>query len=111
MRVLLDEDLPRKLKRELAGHEVATVREMRWNGIKNGELLRLASARFDILLTGDRHMQHQQHLPVVGIAIVVLAVRANTKETIRPLVPDILTAFAGDLLPGTVTVVGHWRVR
>lgn len=110
MRVLLDEDIPRKLKREIIGHDVATVREMRWNGIVNGDLLRLASSLFDVFLTCDRNMQYQQNLANIGIAIVVLAVPRNNITAIRPIVPDILLVLSGDLQPGTATVVGTWRV-
>ena len=55
MKILLDEDLPRKLAADLSGHDVATVAEMHWKGIKNGVLLDLAvSAGFDVFLTADR---------------------------------------------------------
>jgi Domain of unknown function (DUF5615) len=56
MRVLLDECVPRKLKRELANHEVQTVTEHGWSGIKNGDLLKLAEAEFDIFLTVDQNL-------------------------------------------------------
>lgn len=110
MRVLLDEDLPRQLKRELIGRQVATVRELRWNGIVNGDLLRLAAARFDAFLTCDRNMQYQQNLATIEIAIVVLATPRNSIVAIRPLISDLLTILSGDLRPGTATIVGTWRV-
>lgn len=44
MRILLDEDVPRPLRRELAGHEVFTVGQMGWAGIRNGALLGLAAS-------------------------------------------------------------------
>lgn len=110
MRLLLDEDLPRQLKRELVGHQVATVRELNWNGIVNGELLRLAATRFDAFLTCDRNMQYQQNLATIGIAIVVLAVPRNSIVAIRPLVADLLATLSADLPPGTATIVGNWRV-
>ena len=53
MRVLLDECVPRALRKELSGHEVKTVGETGWAGVKNGELLRLAAKEFDLLLTVD----------------------------------------------------------
>lgn len=53
MKVLLDECLPKKLKRELEGHTIITVPEQGWAGIKNGELLRLAEAEFDVFITID----------------------------------------------------------
>jgi hypothetical protein len=52
-RALLDENLPRLLKRELPGFEIRTVAEVGWAGIKNGKLLRLAEAEFDIFVTAD----------------------------------------------------------
>ncbi|MGI8914899.1 MAG: DUF5615 family PIN-like protein [Chloroflexota bacterium] len=108
--MLLDEDLPRQLKREIIGHDVATVRELRWNGIVNGDLLRLASSLFAVFLTCDRNMQYQQNLANIGIAIVVLAVPRNSIVAIRPIVSDILSALSSSLEPGTAIVVGSWRV-
>ena len=43
MKLLLDENLPRQLKKVLVGHHVFSVRDMKWNGIENGELLALRS--------------------------------------------------------------------
>ena len=52
MRVLLDEQLPRQLAREIGGHDVSTVQQRGWAGLKNGELLRVAAeASFEVLIT------------------------------------------------------------
>jgi len=51
MRILLDECVPRRLRSELAGHDVFTVVEMGWSGKQNGELLALAESHFDVFLT------------------------------------------------------------
>lgn len=57
MRILLDECVPRPLKRELSDYEVRTVVEMGWSGKKNGELLQLMTqAHFTILLTTDQNL-------------------------------------------------------
>ena len=110
MKVLLDEDMPRQLKRELAGHIVSTVRDMGWNGIKNGVLLGLAvSAGFEVLLTIDRSIPYQQNLSRVRLAIIILTLPNNRLATVRSTVPDILRTLAADLQPGTVTVIGDWR--
>jgi len=53
MRILLDETLPRKLATELTGHETQTVQKRGWSGLKNGQLLQVASREFQVLLTGD----------------------------------------------------------
>jgi hypothetical protein len=62
MKVLLDECVPRKLRRELPEHEVLTVMEQGWSGIKNGKLLALAAPEFDVFLTIDQNLKYQQNL-------------------------------------------------
>ena len=63
MRVLLDEQLPRQLAREIGGHDVSTVQQWGWAVSKNGELLRVAAdAGFEVLVTADRKLQFQQNL-------------------------------------------------
>ncbi|MCY7353407.1 MAG: DUF5615 family PIN-like protein [Cytophagaceae bacterium] len=63
MKVLLDENLPRKLKFRLAPHEVFTVREMGWTGQKNGRLLKLMhKSGFQLLITADENLSFQQNL-------------------------------------------------
>lgn len=61
MRLLLDENLPRRLKLDFTEYEVYTVRDKKCNGIKNGKLLKLLIENsFDALLTFDKNLQHQQ---------------------------------------------------
>lgn len=93
MRVLLDECIPRRLKRELPEHEVLTVPEAGWASIKNGALLRLASEAFDVFVTVDRGMRYQQNLSSYSIAIVSLVVRRNNLEAFQPLVPELLSVL------------------
>jgi predicted nuclease of predicted toxin-antitoxin system len=72
VRVLLDEQLPRRLARELVGHDVSTVRQQGWAGVKNGELLRRAADRgFEVLLTADRSLPFQQNLAGARLGVVV----------------------------------------
>ena len=105
MRVLLDECLPRRLKRELVGHDVRTAPEMGWASKRNGELLRAAVAGgFEAFVTVDRKLQHQQKLSTFNIAVVVLEAKSNTLADLRPLMPEVL-----EVLPkapkGQATVV------
>jgi len=53
MHILIDECLPKKLKRELSEHTVFTVQEKGWSGVENGELLRIAESEFDVWVTAD----------------------------------------------------------
>jgi predicted nuclease of predicted toxin-antitoxin system len=72
MRLLLDEAVPRRLSRSLASHEVRTVVEMGWSGVKNGNLLALAAPHFDALITVDKNLPHQQNLSMLPVSVVLL---------------------------------------
>lgn len=74
MRVLLDECVPRSLRRELPDPEVSTVAEAGWPGVKNGALLKLAAQAFDAVVTVDRNLQYQQNLAGLEIAVVIAPV-------------------------------------
>jgi hypothetical protein len=89
VRVLLDECVPRKLRRELPEHEVRTVVEAGWSGKKNGQLLRLAAEQFDVFLTVDTNVQYQQNLVGFSIAVVVLLAVSNDINILRPLMPPV----------------------
>lgn len=105
MRVLLDECLPRKLKKALIGHEAKTVVEVGWAGRKNGDLLRLAQERFDVFITVDRNLAFQQDVGQFGIAVVVLMARSNAIEDLEPLMPEVIRALSA-LRRGEVLRVG-----
>lgn len=87
MKVLLDECLPKKLKREVNADEVRTVPEVGWASTKNGALLRLAQQEFDIFLTNDQNLEHQQNLKNFDMAFVVLVAQTNDVADFRPLMP------------------------
>ena len=101
MRVLLDECLPRRLRGELQGHDVTSVPEVGWSGKSNGELLQLAAGRFDVFVTIDQGLQYQQNLRQGELSVVVLRAKDNRLQTLRPLVPRLLTALAS-ARPGEV---------
>jgi predicted nuclease of predicted toxin-antitoxin system len=100
MRVLLDENLPRKLKGSLEG-AIMTVPERGWSGIKNGRLLRLAAAEFDVLVTMDRGMEYQQNLSGIDLGLIVLTTVSNDIDDLLPLVPQINAAL-GEVAAGRV---------
>lgn len=105
MRVLLDECVDWRLGRDLAGHDVKMARQMGWTTIKNGELLTLAAAHFDVFVTVDRNLSFQQRLGVYAIAVVVVRARSNRLADLRNLVPDLLSAIEA-ARPGAPTFVG-----
>ncbi len=90
MRVLLDECLPRRLKRDLPGQDARTAPEMGWASKRNGDLLRLAEQSLDVFLTVDQKLQHQQNLSAFNIAVIVLIAPSNTLADLRPLMPEVV---------------------
>jgi hypothetical protein len=77
MRILLDESLPVEFRVVLPDHDVHSVGEMGWSGLKNGELLIQAARTFDVMLTADQNIEFQQNLQRLPIAVVVLIAYRN----------------------------------
>jgi predicted nuclease of predicted toxin-antitoxin system len=94
MRLLLDESLPWRLARLLEGHEVESVQRAGWAGFKNGELLKLASSRFDAFITADQNIQYQQNLSALPLTVFVLAARSTSFADLIPLIPELLRLLA-----------------
>ena len=105
MRVFVDECVDGRRAREIVGHEVKTAREMGWTGLKNGELLTVASKQFDVFVTVDRNLSFQQNLPTFDIAVVVLRSGSNRLVDLQRLVPDLIESLA-TAKRGVVTYVG-----
>lgn len=105
MRVLLDECVPSRLRRELSGHDVRTVPEMGWASKENGELLRLASPAFDIFITADQRLSYQHDVANFSIAVVVLVAHRNKIEYLRPLMPEVQRVLL-EIRPGEVRRIG-----
>lgn len=90
MKIFLDECIDRRLADSFAGHVVSTVYEKGWAGIKNGKLLTLAAAEFDVFLTVDRNLSFQQPLEKFDIAVLVLSAPSNRLYDLQLLVPKIM---------------------
>jgi hypothetical protein len=93
VKLLLDECIDRRLAKDLEGHEVKTVPQMGWAGIKNGALLTLAENEFDAFITVDRNLSFQQNLPGFNIAVLVLHAKSNRLADLKPLAPKILSTL------------------
>jgi hypothetical protein len=103
MRVLFDQGTPVPIRKALAGHTVKTAREQGWSTLSNGDLLRAAEqAAFDVLLTTDTSLPHQQNLEVRKIAVVILS--KNRWSLVRPLIGQIVASVNAAKL-GTFTVI------
>jgi len=91
MKVLLDECVTKKLKSHLSDLEVFTVSEMKWCGVKNGELMSLCVANhFDIVLTIDKNMIHQQSIEKYPITIVVFNSSTSKTDELALFIPAFL---------------------
>lgn len=104
MTILLDHCLPKRLRRLLPGYQVTTTREMRWEEFQNGELLSLAEQQFDVFLTIDKGIKHQQNMTGRTITVTTLRAKKNSIEFLAPLAPKVL-ALLPAVQPGQVYVV------
>jgi hypothetical protein len=104
VRILLDENLDWRLRRDLPGRTVESVPLIGWAGLKNGALLAEAEKRFDVLITMDSNMVHQQNLSKYQIAVIALKAKSNRLADTRPLMPKVLAALTSTK-PGTITMV------
>jgi hypothetical protein len=105
VKVLLDECVDRRLARDIVGHEVRTVPEAGWAGLKNGELLKRAQEQFDVFVTVDRNLPFQSGLSTFSIAVVILRTPTSRLDDLRALVPKLLAVIPTSK-GGEVTWVG-----
>ena len=106
MRLLLDENLPKRLKLDFPEHEIYTIRDKSWNGIENGELLGLLTENnFDVLLTFDKNLQHQQNFQKYTITVFVLSARLNSYEELTKLTPMVKEHLNKKTLPVGAVVI------
>ena len=98
MRVLLDECIPRKLKRLLPQHEVITVPEVGMAGLKNGVLLKKASeSGFEVFVTIDRNITFQQNMKNLPLELIVLHAKLNKLADLESLVIALGSLLANPL--------------
>ena len=100
MKLLLDENLPKRLRRDLLPHEVWHVSDKKWQGKKNGELLAaMLVDGFDALITIDKNLQFQQNFAIYPIPVLVLMAMDNTHPTVQLFAPTILLFLEQPVLP------------
>ena len=91
MKILLDENLPTKVKYNFGeDHEVRTVKDMGWLGKKNGELLGLATLNgFDVFITLDKNLRNQQNLNKFDLKFILLLSKDNKHQTLQPYMDKV----------------------
>ena len=105
MKLLLDENLPKRLKLDFPDHEIYTVFDKGWTGKKDGEILELLKAEnFDAFLTFDRNLQYQQNFRKFTVPVLVLNASDNTYLTLKEFVPKVIKILKNKQVSG-VTVI------
>lgn len=108
MNILFDHNMPQRLRRYLRTHPITTTRHMHWEELANGRLLRAAAgAGFDLLLTLDKQMEHEQNLADLPLPIVLFGLPRTAMADLVPLVPPLLTLLAGPLTLALYVIVGE----
>lgn len=103
MLVLFDQGAPVGIARLLKQHTVETARERGWSTLKNGDLLRVAEeAGFDVLLTTDKNLAHQQNLSAHKIAIVVLG---TTRRSVVQQMSEQIVSTLDAAKPGSYSII------
>jgi hypothetical protein len=103
MRVLFDNGVPWPVARSLVGHEVTYTRKINWHELRNGELIEQAEqAAYDVLLTTDKNIQHQQNLAGRRIALVVLSYQQWPQVKLHL---DRISSAVNACTPGSYTEV------
>lgn len=105
MLLLLDENLPKRLKSDFPDHTVFTIKEQGWNGLKNGILLqKLIEYKFDALITFDKNLKHQQNFKKYPITVFVLSARINKYSVLTHLSPKIRDNLRRPLPAGPIEI-------
>jgi hypothetical protein len=87
VKIIIDECVPHIVKKRLPHRQIKTVQEMNWAGVKNGELLKLVEADFEIFITSDKNLRYQQNLQNRRFSIILLP--SNQVPAIEKLLPQI----------------------
>jgi predicted nuclease of predicted toxin-antitoxin system len=105
MKLLLDENLPKKLKLDLSEYDIYTVRDKGWNGKRNGELMSLmVTDRFNALITFDKNLQYQQNFNKYSLPVLVLNAEDNSYLTLVKLIPQIKEILSKELTSGPIEI-------
>ncbi len=105
MKILLDENVNRKLKNDLFEFEVWTISEMGWRGKKNGDLLKeMLKEGFKALITGDKNIEHQQNFKDYPIPVIILNTTFLFYDSIKVLAPEIIELLSNSTKAGVIKI-------
>ena len=110
MKILLDESIDVRLKKQFAEYECFTVKDMDWNGVKNGTLLRnCENNEFGVLITTDWNLNSQQNISAYNVKVIVLIAVDNTLSKHELLIPSVKNIIRK--IEGGVSNENYFEVR
>jgi len=106
MKLLLDEQIPRKLAQHFPDtFNIDHVQSLGWAETKNGALLKLAAeAGYDALISADKNMRYQQNESALPLCIVILHVFKLKLEDLIPLIPEALSQLESMTTPQFIEI-------
>ena len=105
MKILLDENISLTLKINFPGHEVHSAKTIGWAGKKNGELLGLMALHgFDVLITHDKNLRHQQNLKKFEMTVIIISAKINRDIFVQPLMEKVKKLLNTGLKKGIIEV-------
>lgn len=93
MNVLFDHNTPRPLRKYLPDHRVVLTKEMNWQGLANGKLLAEAQELFEVIITTDTNIEHQNKVADFDLAMIVLRGYSNGSRELAALMPQVNEAL------------------
>ncbi|HVR39405.1 MAG TPA: hypothetical protein VMU84_09930 [Thermoanaerobaculia bacterium] len=93
MKVLLDECVDWRLLRDISDHEGKSVKQLGWEKVKNGALLRLVATQFDVFVTVDTNLPFQQNIADLDLSVIILRGRSTRLPDLRALLPALRAAL------------------
>jgi hypothetical protein len=98
LKVLFDHNVDRRLRNHLPGHEVRTAREMGWEQLENGVLLKVAADNgFEALISIDKKLEHERNLQTLPLPVVIIDSRSNALPALAPFAPFLLDLLRSPL--------------
>jgi predicted nuclease of predicted toxin-antitoxin system len=105
MKLLVDENLPKRLKLDFPEHEIYTVSDKGWNSKTNGELLKqMLIEKFEVLFTFDKNIQYQQNFEKYPVSVLILIAEDNSYPTLKPLISKTKEILNNNLKNGPTKV-------
>ncbi|MGA2441528.1 MAG: hypothetical protein ABSH08_11250 [Tepidisphaeraceae bacterium] len=100
MKLLFDHNVDRRFRRYIPGHEIRTTREMGWEALSNGLLLKVAAdARFEAFVSIDKKIEREQNLKILPLPVVIIDALSNALPALIPFSPLLLDLFSHPLEP------------